>query len=330
MVLKLSFACWDYDRTKALQDGHVRPEEIELRFLNYRVEETFFRQLRFREFDVSELSLSSYVLTLSQDPAPFIAIPVFPSRFFRHQSMYINTNSGIKKPADLEGKRIGIPEYQMTAAVWQRGIMKEEFGVPDTKVEFFTGAIEPSEAKRKSKVPHNLPPGVSVTAIRHGQNLSQMLEDGELDAIFSASRPSCVGRSAHCTYLFPNFKAVEADYFKRTRIFPIMHVIAIKRAVYDANPWIARELQKAFAKSLELAKEALNERSALRYMLPWLEDHVNETKAAMAEDWWKDGFDENKHVIEKFLAYSYDQGLAKRLYKAEELFAPSTLEAFVI
>ncbi|GFG27827.1 4,5-dihydroxyphthalate decarboxylase [Aspergillus udagawae] len=330
MVLKLSFACWDYDRTKALEDGRVRPEGIELTYLNYRVEETFFRQLRFQEFDVSELSLSSYVLTLSQEPPPFIAIPVFPSRFFRHQSMYINVNSGIQKPSDLKGKRIGIPEYQMTAAVWQRGILEDEFGVHPTEVEFFTGAIEPSNTERKSKVPHTLPPGVKVVAIESGKNLSKMLEDGEIDAIFSASRPSSVGRSSHCTYLFPDFKAVEADYFERTRIFPIMHVIAIKRTVYEANPWIARELQKGFAKSKELAFEALVERAALRYMLPWLEDHVRETQSIMGEDWWKDGFYENKHVIEKFLSYSYSQGLAERQYKAEELFAPGTLEAFVI
>ncbi|KAF3397152.1 4,5-dihydroxyphthalate decarboxylase [Talaromyces pinophilus] len=208
--------------------------------------------------------------------------------------------------------------------------MEEDFGVSTTDVEFFTGALEPSETERKSKVPHTLPAGVKVTAIRQGQNLSQMLEEGALDAIFSASCPSSVGRSSQCTHLFPDFKAVEADYFRRTRILPIMHVIAIKRTVYNANPWIARELQKAFAKSKELAQEALAERAALRYMLPWLEEHVKETRAIMGEDWWKDGFKENKHVIEKFLFYSYSQGLAKQHYKAEELFAPGTLEAFVI
>ncbi|EXJ70635.1 uncharacterized protein A1O5_06706 [Cladophialophora psammophila CBS 110553] len=330
MVLPLTLACWDYDRVKALEDGRVRPEGIALTFLNYRVEETFFRQLRFQEFDVSELSLSSYVLTLNQDNPPFIALPIFPSRFFRHQSMYINTNAGIKKPADLKGKRIGIPEYQMTAAVWQRGIMAEEFGVPITEVHFVTGAIEPSVNERKSKVPHSLPPGVKVESIKPGQNLSQMLEDGEIDAIFSASKPSSVDRCSHCTYLFEDFKTAEADYYKRTKIFPIMHVIAIKRAIYDANPWIARTLQKAFAKSLDMAKEALEERSALRYMLPFLEDHMRETKRIMGEEGWRDGFHENKHVIEKFLQYSYDQGLAAGLYKAEDLFAPNTLEQFVL
>ncbi|KAF9877041.1 hypothetical protein CkaCkLH20_05307 [Colletotrichum karsti] len=330
MVLKLSFSCWDYDRMKPLEDGRVRPDGIELNFLNHRVEETFFRQLRFHEFDVSELSLSSYVLTLNQENAPFIALPVFPSRYFRHQSMYVNTNSGIKQPSDLRHKRIGTPEYQMTAGVWQRGIMEEHFEVPITEVEFFSGAIEPSDEERKSKIPHSLPPGVRVNHIRPGQNLSQMLEDGELDAIFSASKPSSVGRSAHCTYLFPDFKSVEAEYYEKTKIFPIMHVVAIKRDVYEANPWVARSLQKAFAQSLKLAKEDLEDRSSLHNMLPWLEDHVRETKKVMGEDWWKDGFAENRHIIDKFLDYSYAQGLAKRKFKPEELFAPNTLEAFVL
>jgi 4,5-dihydroxyphthalate decarboxylase len=329
MVLKLSFACWDYDRFKAIEDGTVRPKGIDLTFLNYRVEETFFRQLRYQEFDVSELSLSSYVLTLNQENPPFIAIPVFPSRFFRHQSMYINKNSGIKTPQDLKGKRIGSPEYQMTAPVWQRGIMEEEFGVPITDVEFFVGALEGRE-ERKSKVPHSLPPDVRVTAIKPGQNLSEMLANGELDAVFTATKPSSMGTHPDVTYLFPNFQHVEAEYYKRTKIFPIMHVIAIKRSVYEANPWIAKTLQKAFAKSLDVAYSAIRERGALRYILPWLEEHVATTTAVMGDRWWQDGFRENEHVIEKFLEYSYGQGLANRKYKAEELFAPNTLESFVL
>ena len=209
--------------------------------------------------------------------------------------------------------------------------MEEEFGVPMTAVEFFTGATEPSVVERKPKITHSLPPGVTVNSIKPDQNLSQMLEDGEIDAIFSAGKPSCIDRSEHCTYLFPDFKAVEADYYRRTKIFPIMHVIAIKRELYEANPWITRTLQKAFAGSLHLAYDALKERSALRYMLPWLEDHVLETRSLMQEDvWWKDGFDENKHVIEKFLKYSHDQGLAKKLFTPEEIFAPNTLASFVL
>lgn len=210
--------------------------------------------------------------------------------------------------------------------------MEEEYNVSISSMHFYVGAIEPSEFERVSKVPHSLPPDVKVTAIESGQNLSQMLEDGEIDSIFSASRPSSFDRSPNVTRLFPDFKKVEADYYQRTKIFPIMHVVAIKRNVYEANPWIAKTLTKAFAQSLEIAYEPLQERSALRYMLPWLEDHVDETQRLMGGDarWWKDGFAENKHVIEKFLEYSHKQGLAKRRYKAEELFAPNALESFVL
>lgn len=209
--------------------------------------------------------------------------------------------------------------------------MEEEFGVPIEEVQFFTGAIEPSDTERKSKIPHTLPLRVQVQQIKAGQNLSQMLERGEIDAIFSATKPSCVDRSTHCTYLFPDFKTVEAEYYARTKIFPIMHVIAIKRSVYEANPWIARTLQKAFGEALKIGYEALRERAALRYMLPWLEEHVRETETLLgATEFWKDGFEENKHVIDKFLDYSHRQGLAKRRFQAHELFAPNTLESFVV
>lgn len=270
--------------------------------------------------------------------------------------MYINKNAGISKPQDLKGKRIGIPEYQsacpcpispspasvprvltlpipVTAAVWQRGIMEEEFGVPATAVHFFTGNIEPSDRPRHSKVHHAYPEGVSVTAIAPGKSLSQMLADGELDAVFSATEPSSLAAAPdRVGHLFPDYKAVEADYFARTRIFPIMHVVAIRRPVYEANPWIAKTLTKAFAAALEAAYEPLRERAALRYMLPWLDDHVAETKRLMggAERWWVDGFEENRHVLEKFLEYSHNQGLAKRRFRPEELFAPSSLETYVL
>jgi len=209
--------------------------------------------------------------------------------------------------------------------------MEEEFGVPVDSVQFFTGAIEHSNEERKTKVHHSLPPGVSVTSIKQGQNLSQLLADGEIDAIFSATKPSSFDTCDHVTYLFPNFKEVEAEYFQRTGIFPIMHVVAMKRSVYNANPWIAMELVKAFQKSLDISYEAIAERGALRYMLPWLEDHVSETQRLMGEKrWWQDGFRQNKHVLDKFLEYSFKQGLAKRQFAAEELFAPSALESYVV
>lgn len=221
----------------------------------------------------------------------------------------------------------------MTAAVWQRGILEDDFGVPLSSVQFYVGAIEASETERISKVPHSLPPDIKVTAIKQGQNLSAMLATGEIDAIFSASKPPSFDTSPDDVgYLFPDFKQVEADYYEKTQIFPIMHVVALKRSVHDANPWVAKTLTKAFAEALNLAYEPLRERSALRYMLPWLEDHVNETTRLMGgnERWWQDGFKENRHVIDKFLEYHHRQGLSKRRLTPEEVFAPSTLETFVM
>jgi 4,5-dihydroxyphthalate decarboxylase len=183
-------------------------------------------------------------------------------------------------------------------------------------------------ATAKGKVSHSLPPDVKVTAIQPGQNLSQMLADGYIDAIFSATKPPSFDTSPHVTRLFLDFKKVESEYFKRTGSFPIMHVVALKRSVYDANPWIAKTLTKAFAKPLDMAYEPLQERAALRYMLLWLEEHVDETKELIGG--WKDGFKENRHVLEKFLEYSFKQALARWKFRPEELFAPSSLESFVL
>jgi 4,5-dihydroxyphthalate decarboxylase len=220
----------------------------------------------------------------------------------------------------------------VTAAVWQRGILDDYYGVPPSQVQFYVGAIEKSEEERISKIPHTLPPDVKVAAISKGQNLSDMLANGEIDAIFSASQPSSMATSDNVARLFPNFKEVEAEYYRETKIFPIMHVIAIKREVYEANPWIAKSLTKAFAQSLEIAYDALQERSALRYILPWMEDHIIETRKLMGENprWWQDGFAQNKHIIDKFLDYHHKQGLSPRRLQSEEIFAPNALETFVL
>ena len=270
-------------------------------------------------------------MTLNQENPQFIAIPVFPSRFFRHQSMYVNVNAGIKSPADLKGKRIGIPEFQMTASVWQRGILKSEYDVPYESLNYFTGAIEPSDGVREEKLKLNLPAGIKITPIAEGKNLSQMLADGELDAIFSATQPPSFDEHPDkVRHLFPNFKEVEKDYFKRTGIFPIMHVVALRRDIYNKYPWLAKALQKAFAKSLNIAYDAMADRAALRYMLPWLQDHVQETREAMGTRYWKDGLEANRKVLDQFLEYHYEQGLSKRRLQPEDLFAPNCLSEFVV
>jgi 4,5-dihydroxyphthalate decarboxylase len=327
-MLRLSLACWDYDRVHALQDGRVRPEGIELDFLPLRVEETFFRALRGHEFDVCELSLSSYVLTLNAENPPFVAIPVFPSRFFRHQSIYVNTDS-IRSPSDLVGKRVGTPEFQMTAGVWERGILADEYGVPIDSVEYVTGVLNET-GRREEKLALDLPDSIRLSTVPEGTNLSEMLAAGEIDAIYTAPAPDSFGRSPKVGQLFSDFETVEKDYFGRTGIFPIMHVVAIKRQVWEEHPWIARSLMKAFDESLRIAYDDLRQRSALKVMLPWLQQHVRSTVDSLGEGWWDYGLQRNRHVLDTFLRYSYEQGLAKRRLQPEDLFVPGVDEAIPI
>ena len=328
-MLPLTLACWDYDRTRAVADGTVRPDGIALNYLNLPVEETFFRMARFREFDACEMSMSSYTVTLGSDDPPFIAIPVFPSRFFRHSSIYVSAASGITEPGQLMGKRVGVPEYQMTAPVWIRGILSDEHGVAVDSVEYFSGGEE--EPGRVDKLRTDLPPNIHITPIGPGKTLARMLADGEIDALHTARAPSTFySEPDRVRRLFPDFVDRERDYFRRTRIFPIMHVIAIRRALWKDNPWIAQSLFKAFVASQKITYEGLRETAALKTMLPWQTSVVEETRREMGDDWWPYGLQPNRHVLETFLRYHHEQGLSKRLITPEEMFAPQTLESFRI
>jgi 4,5-dihydroxyphthalate decarboxylase len=326
--LKLSLACWNYDRTRALQDGSVQPDGIELTYLDLPVEETFFRMLRYREFDVAELSLSSYTVSMFREPRPFVAIPVFPSRFFRHSSIYVNASAGIREPRDLVGKRIGVPEYQMTAPVWIRGILSDHYGVPVDSVTYHTGGEE--EPGRDEKIKLDLPPNIRVQPIGPSQTLSAMLASGEIDALHTARMPSTFAPGGNVRRLFTDFKAVEQDYFRQTGIFPMMHTVAIRREVYEANRWIARSLVKAFAEAQRRKYDDLYVTAALKAMLPWLTAHVEEARALMGDDYWPYGFAPNRNALETFLRYHHEQGLSKRLLAPEELFAPESMESFKI
>jgi 4,5-dihydroxyphthalate decarboxylase len=326
--LKLSLACWNYDRTRALQDGSVQPDGIDLTYLDLPVEETFFRMLRNREFDVAELSLSSYSVSMFREPRPFVAIPVFPSRFFRHSSIYVNARAGIREPRDLVGKRVGVPEYQMTAPVWIRGILSEHYGVPVDSVTYLTGGEE--EPGRDEKLKLDLPPNIEVQPIGPAQTLSAMLASGEIDALYTARMPSTFAPAGGVRRLFPDFKEVEQEYFRKTRIFPMMHTVAIRREVYEANRWIAQSLMKAFAQAQRRTYDDLYVTAALKAMLPWLTAHVEEARALMGEDYWPYGFAPNRDALATFLRYHHEQGLSRRLLRPEELFAPETLESFKI
>jgi 4,5-dihydroxyphthalate decarboxylase len=327
--LRLTLACWNYDRTRALADGSVQPDGIELTYLNLPVEETFFRMLRYREFEVAEMSLSSYTVSLFRDDPPFIAIPIFPSRSFRHNGIFVSTKSGVREPKDLIGKRVGNPEYQLTAQVWIRGILSDEYGVAPSAVEYWTGGEE--QPGREEKIALSLPPEIKVRRIGPTQTLSQMLADGEIDALYAPRIPSTLAmRPKDVRRLFENYAEVERAYYLRTKIFPIMHAVVIRRDIYRAYPWVAQSLYKAFIESQRLIYEDFQETAALKTMLPWLVAHVEEVKRTMGRDWWPYGFESSKHVIETFLRYHHEQGLSKRRLRPEELFAPETLESFKI
>lgn len=327
--LRLTLACWNYDRTRALADARVEPDGIGLNYLNLPVEETFFRMLRHKEFDVAELSLSSYVISTFQADAPFVAIPVFPSRCFRHSCIYVHSGSEIKEAKDLVGKRVGNPEYQLTANVWIRGILSDEYAVPIESVVYVTGGQE--EPGRPEKVPLDLRPDIRVERIGPNETLSSMLASGQIDALYSPRMPSSFrSGGGRVERLFEDFHAVERDYFRRTGIFPIMHTIVIRRDVYERQRWIAQSLYKALCEAQRHTYADLAETAAPNAMLPWLTAHVEETRREMGDDFWPYGLDRNRQTLTTFLRYSYEQGLAKRLLTPEELFAPETLESFKI
>ena len=329
MKLSLSFACWNYDRVRALMDGQVQVEGIDLNCLNLPVEETFFRMARHREFDLAEMSLSSYCVSLHRAERPFVALPIYPSRFFRHGCIFINAASSIKEPKDLIGKRIASPEYQMTAPVWIRGILAEHYGVPVDAQPYLFGGEE--ETGRIEKLKLALPPNIRVSPIGPTQTLSQMLYEGELDALYTARTPSSFLRGdGKVRRLFENYVEVERAYFRQTGIFPIMHVVVMRRDVYEANRWIAQSLTKAFIAAQRLAYQDLQETAALKTMLPWLSAHVEDARRELGDDWWSYGLEKNWKVQETFTRYHHEQGLSPRKLDPAELFAPESLEAFRI
>jgi 4,5-dihydroxyphthalate decarboxylase len=327
--LRLTMACWNYDRTRALMEERVPIDGVELNYLNLPVEETFFRMLRHREFEVAELSLSSYTVSLLRENPPFIAIPVFPSRYFRHSCIYVHAESGIREPKDLIGKRVGNPEYQMTAPVWIRGIMSDEYGVPVTSVTYLSGGEE--QPGRTEKIALSLPPEIRHEAIPNDKTLSGMIESGEIDALYTARAPSTFyNGSGKVRRLFEDYAAVERAYYQKTKIFPPMHIIAIRRDVYEANRWVAQSLCKAFHAAQQEAYEDIRTTAALKTMLPWLSQHVEETEQLMGADFWPYGYEPNVHALSTFLRYHHEQGLSKRQLTPKELFVPESLESFLI
>lgn len=324
--LPITLACGPYDRTLPLALGDVRPAGIDLTYLRLHAEEAFWRMTRHAEFDASEMSLSSYILRRSRGDMAVIAMPVFTSRFFRHSCIYVNAAAGISRPEDLKGKRIGVPEYQMTAAVWQRGALEDDYGVTPSDLQWFQGGL--FEPGRVEKLAIQIP-GVQIQPIRPEQTLSQMLADGEIDVVIGARAPSTFD-GERVVRLFPNFREVEADYYRRTGIFPIMHAIVLRQDVVERYPWVARSLFDAFVEAKAQVMKYIGSSVALQATSPWLLADVEDARRLMGEDFWPYGVESNRTAIETLARYSHHQGLAARQVSVDELFVPSTLDAFKI
>ncbi|MGZ3411366.1 MAG: ABC transporter substrate-binding protein [Xanthobacteraceae bacterium] len=325
--LNLSVAIGDYDRNRPLIDGAVRIDGVDPVFMTLSPEEIFFRALRTFDFDICELSLSSFTVKTAAGNNPYVGIPCFVSRAFRHTSIYVRTDR-IKKPEDLRGKKVGVPEYQLTANVWARAILEDDHGVKPSDIKWVRGAIE--HAGRIEKISIKLPPGVALENAPEGRTISDLIDKGEIDG-FIAPRPPFLSKpNPNVGWLFPDPVAAGKDYFKRTGIFPIMHLVGVRKTLVDQHPWLPAAVMKAFEQSKKLALEALSDTSATKVTLPFVEETLKATREAMGEDFWPYGLEPNRKTLETFLRHHHAQGLSSRLVTPEELFHPSTHETFKV
>lgn len=314
----VTLACALYDRMQALYTGQVQPEGIDLTF---RVEDfprkLFDSAMAEQQWDVCEMSSADYITRVSKGDCPFVAIPVFPSKMFRHGMIAINRRSGIREPKDLEGRRVGVMRYTMTAAVWQRGILQNEYGVDLSKIQWVEGAIN---SPGSHGVPTVIPPGVSCERNQSERSMSDLLEAGEVDATIGTHLPNARFTNPDIVRLFPDFKTVEQDYYRRTGIFPIMHLVAIKRAVYEQHPFIAQSLYRAFCESKQAALTRMRNYSALRFMLPWMTAELDELDRVFGDDPWTYGMDEARLNLGTLMTYMVQQGMLKAVVPVEKLF----------
>lgn len=321
----ITIACWGYDRIKPLMSGQVKIEGCDATFLDLEPEEMFHRALHFEEFDVTELSFSNYLTLTARGNCPYVAIPVFLGRRFRHNSIYINSKSGIRKPEDLKGRLVGSPEYQVTASVWIRGFLEDEYGVKPSDIRWRAGGLY--EAGRTEKITFTTPPRVELERIGPGQTLSAMLLNGEIDALIGPRAPSCFNeKHPEIVRLFPDFIAIEKEYFRRTGIFPIMHLLAVHKKKAEELRWLPSSLFKAFEKAKDMAIERLLEENEPMATYPWIDGVVREAQELMGKDFWPYGAEENRTALEAFLRYHFEQGLSERRLTIDEIFVPSTLK----
>jgi len=326
--LQLSVAVGNYDRTRPLIDGAVQIDGVEPVFMTLSPEEIFFRAFRGQDFDICELSMSSTTVKTADGTCPYVGVPAFVSRAFRHNSIWVRTDR-IKSPADLKGKRVGLPEYQLTACVWARIILEQDYGVKPSDIQWVRGGIE--DPGRPEKITIKLPAGVHMENAPEGATISGMLERGEIDGFIAPRAPTFAGKKpANVGMLFADPIAAGRDYFKRTGIFPIMHITGIRRTLAEKHPWLPAAVFKAFSEAKAKCLDALEDTAATKVTLPFVEDQLRMAREFMGEDFWSYGLEPNRKVIETFLSYHHKEGLSARLVKPEELFHPSTHETFSI
>jgi 4,5-dihydroxyphthalate decarboxylase len=325
--LSLSVAIGDYDRNRPLIDGAVRIDGVEPVFMTLSPEEIFFRALRSQDFDICELSLSSFTVKTAAGDNPYVGVPCFLSRTFRHTSIYVRTDR-IKEPKDLKGGKVGVPEYQLTANVWARAILEDDFGVAPAHIRWVRGAIE--HAGRIEKINIKLPPGVELEDAPPGRTISDLIDRGEIDG-FIAPRPPFLPRpNPDVGWLFRDPVAAAKDYFKRTGIFPIMHLVGVRRGLVEKHPWLPVAVMKAFEQSKATALAHLSDTSATKVTLPFVEESIAAARDLMGTDFWPYGVEPNRKALATFLRHHHRQGLSPREVRVEELFHPSTYETFKI
>jgi 4,5-dihydroxyphthalate decarboxylase len=324
--LDISLAVGLYDRTFPLFDGQVPIDGCTVNPVPLLREECFHRAFKFAEFDITEMSLSSHTVMTAAGKAEYVGIPAFTSRAFRHSGIYIRTDRGIARPEDLTGKVVGLPEYQQTANVFIRGFLQDEHGVKATDIAWRSGGVE--EPGRGERAPITLPPGIDLAPVPGDRTLSDMLAKGEIDAMMTARSPSpFLAGVPNVGRLFPDYAAAEEEYFKRTKIFPIMHLIGIRRSLVERHPWLPVSVYKAFAKAKEMAIDELGIIGHLAVTLPWPVAAQEHARRVIGHDYWSYGnTEQNRHVLDTFMRYAREQGLIAKPMAWEELFAPSTLE----
>ncbi len=327
--LELSVAIGDYDRNRPLIDGRALIDGVDPVFMTLSPEEIFFRAFRQQAFDVCELSFGTYVVTVDKGDPHYVAVPAFLSRAFRHTSILIRTDKGIDRPEDLKGRRIGIAEYQLSANVWARALLEDDFGVKPSDITWVRGGME--QPGRPEKIQLDLPADVTVENAPEGRSLNELLVGGEIDGFIGPRTLSCFDRGhPHVGRLFADSVAAASDYYRRTGIFPIMHLLGVRRSLAERHPWLPSALLKAFAESKRLALAHLADTSATKITLPFVEEQLAGARALLGADFWSYGVGANRAALEAFLDHHHRQGLSSRRVAIEELFHPSTLEAFSV